>query len=73
MDTSTAPEPVVPHRRQVEVLRLIARGMTNKAVAAVLHVAECTVKPHRNRLYRLVGAKNAAHAVAIGLVRGWLR
>lgn len=64
---------VVPHRRQVEILRLVARGLSNKEIAAELFIEECTVKTHLYRLYRMVGARNAPHAVAIGLVRGWLR
>lgn len=81
MDPSTATtsgrEPVesdvVPHRRQVEILRLVARGLTAKEIAALLFVEECTVKTHLYKLYRLVGARNAPHAVAIGMVRGWLQ
>lgn len=70
--TAVLPD-VVPHRRQVEILRLVARGMRMKEIAALLHIEECTVKTHLYRPYRMVGARNAPHAVAIGLVKGWLR
>jgi len=56
--------------REIDVLRLIARGNANKMIAAKLHLTEETVKSHiRNILSKLV-ANDRTHAVAIGLKRG---
>lgn len=58
--------------REIEVLVLVAEGLTNKEIAARLYVAPCTVSQHvRNLLYAL-SARNRAHAVTIGIRRGLL-
>lgn len=58
--------------RNVEVLRLIADGLTDAQIGAELHLAEGTVAAHVVSLYRRLEAKNRAHAVAIGYRRGIL-
>jgi DNA-binding NarL/FixJ family response regulator len=60
--------------REREVLQLVTVGMTNKEIAANLHIAENTVKNHlRNILEKLHlqnRAQAAAYAIREGLVRG---
>ncbi|MFB7461225.1 response regulator transcription factor [Streptomyces sp. NPDC056188] len=51
----------------------IAAGEETPETAARLHLSAHTVKTHRQRLYRALGARNAAHAVAIGMRLGILR
>ncbi|MFL5348393.1 MAG: LuxR C-terminal-related transcriptional regulator [Hyalangium sp.] len=51
--------------RQVEVLELVARGKTNKEVAAVLGRSEGTVEVHVTNLLRKYGASNRAGLVAM--------
>jgi DNA-binding NarL/FixJ family response regulator len=50
--------------REVDVLRLMARGSTNGAIAAELVVAEGTVKFHVKNILRKLGATNRADAVS---------
>ncbi|MDE3135104.1 MAG: response regulator transcription factor [Acidobacteriota bacterium] len=45
-------------RRECELLPLVARGWTNKQIAAELHVCEQTVKNHLRRMLRKAGAAN---------------
>jgi DNA-binding NarL/FixJ family response regulator len=58
--------------REVEILRLIASGCSNKLVADRLRISEDTVKGHvRNVLHKLK-ANDRTHAVTIALHRGFL-
>lgn len=49
-------------RREVEVLELVSRGMTNRAVARYLWVTSETVKFHLSNIYRKLGVSNRAEA-----------
>jgi len=50
--------------RELEVLNLLASGKTNSEVARDLFVSVGTVKSHTGNIYRKLGAKNRAEAVA---------
>jgi DNA-binding CsgD family transcriptional regulator len=50
--------------RQADVVRLIARGRTNKEVAAELHVAPSTVKRHLENAYDRTGARSRGALIA---------
>jgi DNA-binding NarL/FixJ family response regulator len=56
--------------REMDVLRLIARGNANKEIAAQLSIAEDTVKSHVTRILDKLRANDRTHAVTIGLERG---
>ena len=56
--------------REIDVLRLIARGNANKIIAAELSLTEETVKSHIRNILSKLGANDRTHAVAIGLKRG---
>lgn len=49
--------------RQIEVLRLLARGLPNKAIARELGLAEATVKVHLLAIFRVLQARNRTEAV----------
>jgi LuxR family maltose regulon positive regulatory protein len=50
--------------RELEVLALVAEGLTNREVGRRLHVAESTVKSHLNSIYGKLGVKNRTQAAA---------
>ena len=54
-------EPLTP--RELEVLRLLAEGLANKAVAARLEVTENTVKFHVNAIFGKLGVQSRTEAV----------
>jgi len=51
--------------REIEVLTLIAAGGTKGEISRELGIAPRTVASHMSRIYRALGARNAAHAVAL--------
>jgi DNA-binding CsgD family transcriptional regulator len=54
-------------RREAEVLQLLGTGATNATLAAELHVSPATVKTHLENIYRKLGARGRAQAVAMAL------
>jgi DNA-binding CsgD family transcriptional regulator/pimeloyl-ACP methyl ester carboxylesterase len=56
--------------REAEVLRLLAGGSTNAAMARALDITEHTVERHVANLYRKIGARGRAEATAYALRRG---
>jgi DNA-binding NarL/FixJ family response regulator len=56
--------------REVDVLRLIAGGNANKAIASELAITEETVKGHVKNILSKLAANDRTHAVTIGLKRG---
>ena len=56
--------------REIDVLRLIAGGNSNKQIADKLSVGEATIKSHVTNILSKLGANDRSHAVTIGLKRG---
>lgn len=56
--------------REIEVLKLIAAGNSNKRIADLLSIAEATVKSRVTNILSKLSASDRAHAVTIGLKRG---
>jgi DNA-binding NarL/FixJ family response regulator len=56
--------------REVDVLRLIAGGNANKAIASQLSITEETVKGHVKNILAKLAASDRTHAVTIALKRG---
>jgi DNA-binding NarL/FixJ family response regulator len=56
--------------REIEVLKLIAAGKSNKQIADLLFVAEATIKSRVTNILSKLGASDRAHAVTIALKRG---
>jgi DNA-binding NarL/FixJ family response regulator len=53
--------------REQEVMGLVAKGLSNKAIAEQLVVSEKTVKNHVHQIYAKLGAKRRAEAITIWL------
>jgi DNA-binding NarL/FixJ family response regulator len=58
--------------REVEVLRRVATGHSNKIIALQLTVSEATVKGHMKSILSKLGANDRTHAVTIALKRGFI-
>jgi DNA-binding NarL/FixJ family response regulator len=58
-------------QREIEVLKLIAKGCSNKLVADRLEITEDTVKGHVRNILEKLKANDRTHAVTIALHRGY--
>jgi DNA-binding NarL/FixJ family response regulator len=65
---ATLPDDLTP--REAEVLSLIARGLSNREIAAELFVSEATVKTHINHLFSKIDARDRAQAVHYAYTHG---
>ncbi len=59
--------------RQLEILELVAEGLSNHQIARRLFVSESTVKQHLRHAYKTLGAQNRRQAARIFRQRGRLR
>ena len=58
-----APAPDGLTQREVEILALIARGLTNSEIAAQLFLSSHTIKTHINRIFAKTGSRDRAAAI----------
>ena len=58
--------------REIEVLRIVASGCSNKAVADRLFLSEDTIKSHMRSILSKLQANDRVHAVTIAMRRGFL-
>lgn len=58
--------------RELSVLRAIAKGCSNKIVAADLNISEHTIKNHVQSILSKLAANDRTHAVTIALTRGFI-
>ena len=56
--------------RELDVLRMVARGFGNKEIAASLGIAEVTVKLHVSHVLEKLGVKDRTEAATVALQRG---
>jgi DNA-binding NarL/FixJ family response regulator len=71
-----APSPALPDgltAREVEVLTLIAAGLSNSEIAERLYLGEATVKTHINRIFAKTGSRDRAQAAAYAFRHGLAR
>jgi DNA-binding NarL/FixJ family response regulator len=59
--------------REMDVLRLLPSGSSNKAIAAQLGLSENTVKSHISHIFSKLGVQSRAEAVSTAMQRGLLR
>jgi len=72
MERVRSPEPETLTERELEVLRLVASGATNRDIAERMFVSEATVKTHLLHVYEKLGVNDRAAAVAAAYDRGLL-
>lgn len=77
VDTVAAAAPAAPPdgltAREVEVLVLIAQGMSNADIAASMVISPATVKTHINNLFGKAGLRDRAQAVTYAFAKGLCR
>jgi DNA-binding CsgD family transcriptional regulator len=59
-------------RREMEILELVAQGMSNREIAEKLFVSQNTVKTHCSRAFDKLGARRRTEAVVMGKKLGLL-
>ncbi len=58
--------------RELEVLRLAAKGLTNKAIGAELSISDRTVQGHLAKIYTKLAAASRTEAVMRAVALGWI-
>jgi DNA-binding NarL/FixJ family response regulator len=67
-------EPYLPlSAREMEVLNLVTRGLSNKEIARSLGISHQTVKNHVTAILRKLGVEDRTQATVYALKRGWVR
>jgi DNA-binding CsgD family transcriptional regulator len=56
--------------RQLEILCLIAKGMTTKEIAGSLHISVKTVETHRKQIMERLNVQNFASLILVGVRLG---
>jgi DNA-binding NarL/FixJ family response regulator len=72
-ETAGVPSPDLPDEltpREVEVLTLIASGLSNQEIADALVLSNATVKTHINRIFYKTGARDRAQVVRYAYQHG---
>ncbi|MDH6110738.1 DNA-binding NarL/FixJ family response regulator [Kitasatospora sp. MAP12-15] len=60
-------------KREIEVLQLLADGLSNRQISARLFISEATAKSHLTNIYGKLGVESRGAAVAVALRQGLLR
>jgi DNA-binding CsgD family transcriptional regulator/GAF domain-containing protein len=74
LDPSTRPprpQPPLSHS-QLEILRLLADGLSNREIASQVHLSENTVKSHVQEILRRLGARNRVEAAVQATKERWV-
>ena len=58
--------------RDIDILRRVATGTSNKVIASQLSVSEATIKAHMTSILSELGANDRTHAVTIAMKHGFL-
>ena len=73
LDPSARPRPRPPlSHSQLEILRLLADGLSNREIASQVHLSENTVKSHVQEILRRLGARNRVEAAVQATKERWV-
>lgn len=67
------PSKLALSKRELEILKLVFKGLSNPEVGAALGITEGTVRVHMGNLMNKLGVKRRTEAVSAALARGFLR
>ena len=59
--------------REIEIVELVAKGLTNREIGRRLYISEATVKTHMLHVFSKLGVDDRAHAVSEAVARGIIR
>ena len=59
--------------RELQVLKLIAEGKSNKETASMLHISDQTVKNHISHIFAKLDVGDRTSAVLFAMSRGWIK
>jgi DNA-binding NarL/FixJ family response regulator len=59
-------------RRELQVVLMVARGMSNQQIAVSLYLSEATVKRHLANIYPKMGVSSRGEAVRLALLNEWI-
>ena len=60
------------HKREVQIVKLVGKGMSNREIARQLFISERTVQTHVHRIFEKLGVGSRTEAVLYCLREGWL-
>jgi DNA-binding CsgD family transcriptional regulator/PAS domain-containing protein len=66
-------EEIPVSKKELEVLKLIAKGKSIKMIADLMGISENTIKHHRTSMFRKCNVNNMAELTAKGLQKGWFK
>lgn len=58
--------------REIEVLSLVAKGLTNKAIAKKLHLSPRTIETHLTHIYKKLDVESRTEAAMLAQKKGWI-
>lgn len=67
---SAIPNPL--SQREMEILKLVAKGYTNKEISDISYISEYTVKNHLKNITKKLGIKNRVHLTRHAIENGWI-
>jgi len=70
-ESESTPHPFSP--RELEVLTLASKGMTNKEIAYRLGLSERTIQFHMNSVFNKSATNSRTEAVALAIRSGWIK